>query len=133
MIRLIFPAVPFFVFSNKANILDSALTNLFLSLSLLKSSSNYSCTESDSGLKKSNTPSVESLLLFSSTKNASVSLLISSNSSACDSLSYCFLLLKMPQFLYLFPQIAAPVILYLTMYRSRINRQFFFEFCRLTL
>ena len=46
---------------------------------------------------------------------------------------YYSLLLKMPQFLYLFPRIAAPMILYLTMQRFQINCQFFLEFCRLTL
>ena len=87
IICLIFSAVSTFVFSNKANILDSALTNIFLSLPPLKSSSNSSCTESASRLKKSKTPSVESLLLFLSAKSALVSLFISSNSSAYDSLS----------------------------------------------
>ena len=44
IMRLIFLAVSIFVFRNSANILDSALTNLFLSLLPAKSSS---CTESD--------------------------------------------------------------------------------------
>ena len=51
MIRLIYLAESTFVFSNKANILDSALTNHFLSLTPLKSLSNSSCTESDNWLK----------------------------------------------------------------------------------
>ena len=87
MIRLIFSVVSTFVFSNKTNILDSALTNPFLSLSLCRTSSNSSCTESDSQIKKSNTPSVQLLPLLSSAKNASISLFVSSNSNACDSLS----------------------------------------------
>ena len=47
MIRLIFSDVPTLVLSNNVNIFDSALTNMFLSLSPLKSLSNSSCTESD--------------------------------------------------------------------------------------
>ena len=47
MIHLIFSAVSTLVLSNNANIFDSALTNIFLSLSPLKSLSNSSCTESD--------------------------------------------------------------------------------------
>ena len=47
MIRLIFSAVSTLVLSNNANIFDSALMNIFLSLSPLKSLSNSSCTESD--------------------------------------------------------------------------------------
>ena len=52
MIPLIFSAVSTLVFSNNANIFDSALTNIFLSLSPLKSLSNSSCTESDISVLK---------------------------------------------------------------------------------
>ena len=89
MIRLIFSAVSTLVLSNNAYIFNSALANLFLSLSPLKISSNFSCTESDIWLKKSNIPSVESVLLFSLDKNASIYLLISSNSRACVALLAC--------------------------------------------
>ena len=47
IIGLIFLAVSTLVFSNRANILDSALTNHFLLLSPAKSLLNSSCTESD--------------------------------------------------------------------------------------
>ena len=47
ILRLIFPAVLTLLLSNNGNVFDSAMTNLFLSLSPLKSWSNPSCTESD--------------------------------------------------------------------------------------
>ena len=87
MIQLIFSAVSTFVLSNNANIRDSALTNLYLSLSPLTSSSSSSCTESDVFAKKSSILSVASLSLFSLAKNASSSMLIASNSRPWSAVS----------------------------------------------
>ena len=64
IILLIFSAVSTSVFRSSANIFDSALRNLFLSLSPLISSSNSSWTESEIVGKKSRTPSVASLSYF---------------------------------------------------------------------
>ena len=64
IILLIFSAVSTFVFRSSANIFDSVLKNLFLSLSPLISSSNSSWTESEIVGKKSRTPSVASLSYF---------------------------------------------------------------------
>ena len=80
IILLIFSTVSTFVFKSNRNILDNTLRNRFLSLSLLINLSNYFCTKSGSVVKKSGTPSVASLLLFSQAKNVSSSLLISSKS-----------------------------------------------------
>ena len=90
MIRLIFLAVSTFVFSNKANILDSALRKcLFCHCRRLK---------------------VRKILLVQS---QIVDLKIQMRHPSSH--RYCFLLLKMPQFLYLFPRIAVSLILYLSM------------------
>ena len=89
IILLIFSAVSTHVLHNNANIFGNALTNLFFLLSLLKISSNSSCMELDIWLKKSNILSVKSMSLFSLDKNASISLLISSNSRACVALLAC--------------------------------------------
>ena len=82
ILLLFFSAVSTLVFRSKANIFNIALTNLFLSLSLLISSSNYSWTESKIFNNKSRALSVASLSLLSFVKNASSSLLISSNNMA---------------------------------------------------
>ena len=68
-----FLVVSTFVMSNSANIFDSGLTNLFLSLSPLRTWSNSSPTKSDIWLKKSNILSVKLVSLFSSNKNAFIS------------------------------------------------------------
>ena len=101
---------------NNANIFDNALTNLFFLLSLLKISSNSSCMELDIWLKKSNIISVKSMLLFSLDKNASISLLISSNSRACVALLACVKVKNVSSILFYF------ILFY-----------FFFEHCHLTL
>ena len=82
MMRLIFSAVSTFVFSNNAKILDNALINRFLLLSPVKSWSNSSCTDSDRSFRKSKTPSVASLSLFSLDRKAFNYLFISSKSCA---------------------------------------------------
>ena len=67
---------------------SSVLSNLFLSRSLLISLPNYFWTESGIVDNKFRTLSVASLSLFSFAKNASSSLLISSNSMARFSVCY---------------------------------------------
>ena len=77
-IPFIFSVVSTFVFSNRANILDKALKKRFSSLLPATSSSNSSWSESDTVDRISNTPSVESLLSASLSKNVSSSRLTSS-------------------------------------------------------
>ena len=88
IILLIFSVVSTFAFRRSANFFDSALSNLFLSRSLLISFPNSFWTESGIVDNKFRTLSVASLSLFSFAKNASSSLLISSNSMAWFSLCY---------------------------------------------
>lgn len=82
MIHLTFSAVSTFVLSKNANILDSTLTNLFLSQSPLTSSSNSSCA--DIGIAAKSQVFRLSCLCryFLWLKNASSSLLIISISRA---------------------------------------------------
>ena len=88
IILLIFSVVSTFAFRSSVNFFDSALSNLFLSRSLLISLPNSFWTESGIVDNKFRTLSVASLSLFSFAKNASSSLLISSNSMAWFSVSY---------------------------------------------
>ena len=88
IILLIFSAVSTFAFRSSANFFDSSLSNLFLSRSLLISLPNSFWTESGIVDNKFRTLSVASLSLFSFAKNASSSLLISSNSMARFSVCY---------------------------------------------
>ena len=88
IILLILSVVSTFAFRSSANFFDSALSNLFLSRSLLISLPNSFWTESGIVDNKFRTLSVASLSLFSFAKNASSSLLISSNSMAWFSVSY---------------------------------------------
>ena len=75
MICFIFSAVLAFIFSNKANILDSALTNYFCHCHRLKVRQILLVQSQIFGLKNQmHRQSNRSLLLFSSAENASISL-----------------------------------------------------------
>ena len=79
IIRLIFSAVSTFVLSNNANIIDSALTNLFCCCRHLQVRQ-ILFVQSDIATKKSSILSVAFLSLFSLVKNTSSSLLVASDS-----------------------------------------------------
>ena len=85
-ILLILSAVSTFVFSSKAKIFFSALTNRFSSVSSPINSSKSSCTRLVKVSKKSKTPSVESVSVHFSRRYSSSFLLISSKISVVSTL-----------------------------------------------